>query len=331
MRWIQVKVPPVPQLLRAGRCVPGGYGMAGFNDGAYTILFIAKGSVAVDYRDGEPCRELPSGTVAILEPRCGSRIKLLPGNAECYYVQFIAAGGIASLGLGTGMGTAMGKAVGTGVVGTATATATTAPATGTAMIPGTGTVGMASRRIPGNGHGVGEPASEGSETISLPAYSRPDAEEVLPILEKLMKASSPCTVEQMFKDQTLFLQLLLGLCHAPEAERADRSAEISQLVINYLHYNSAEDFNMKQMEAELHYHFNYLSRCLKKHTGMTPLQYLQYIRMEKAKELLKTTNYTVQNVAEHVGIGNYNYFIRLFKKREHVTPAGYRQKCTSMR
>lgn len=298
MRWIQVKVPPVPQLLRAGRCVPGGSGMAGFNDAAYTILFIAKGSVAVDYRDGEPCRELPSGTVAILEPRRGSRLKLLPGNAECYYVQFIAPGNNAGLGLGPGSG--MGQGIG-------------------------------GRMLPGNGRGMGEPASEGIETISLPAYSRPDVEEVLPVLEKLMKASSPCTVEQMFKDQTLFLQLLLGLCHAPEAERADRSAEISQLVINYLRYNSAEDFNMKKMEEELHYHFNYLSRCLKKHTGMTPLQYLQYIRMEKAKELLKTTNYTVQNVAEHVGIGNYNYFIRLFKKREHVTPAGYRQKCTSMR
>jgi YesN/AraC family two-component response regulator len=76
---------------------------------------------------------------------------------------------------------------------------------------------------------------------------------------------------------------------------------------------------------ELHLNFDYLARCLKKHTGMSPIQYVQYQRIEKAKALLLQSNDTVPNIAEQIGIMDYNYFIRLFRKQSGLTPGAYRQ------
>jgi len=66
-------------------------------------------------------------------------------------------------------------------------------------------------------------------------------------------------------------------------------------------------------------------RTFKQHTGMTPVQYLTDIRINKAIELLDTGTFNIQEAAALVGYDNPLYFSRVFKKSMGVSPRKYIQ------
>jgi len=66
------------------------------------------------------------------------------------------------------------------------------------------------------------------------------------------------------------------------------------------------------------------NRRFKSATGQSPLQYLQEIRIETAKDLLKTSNLSISEVAFKVGYHDMGHFTGLFKKLLATTPSDYR-------
>lgn len=69
----------------------------------------------------------------------------------------------------------------------------------------------------------------------------------------------------------------------------------------------------------------YFTNRFTKETGETFSAYLTKLRMQKAKELLKTTTFKVYEISEMVGYRNVEHFNRVFKKINNVTPAQYRK------
>jgi two-component system response regulator YesN len=69
----------------------------------------------------------------------------------------------------------------------------------------------------------------------------------------------------------------------------------------------------------------YLSRVFKEKTGTGFEEHRLKVRMEKAAELLETTDYTIDEVSHRVGYENAESFARLFKKFKGQTPTGYRE------
>lgn len=69
------------------------------------------------------------------------------------------------------------------------------------------------------------------------------------------------------------------------------------------------------------YHFQ---KLFKRHTGFTPNEYLISARLKRAKELLRTTDTPIGEIACEVGIENASHFINLFKAHEGITPKAYR-------
>lgn len=68
----------------------------------------------------------------------------------------------------------------------------------------------------------------------------------------------------------------------------------------------------------------YLSRFFKLQTDMNLTDYINEIRMEKAKELLSSTNVQIGKISTMVGIYSRATFIRNFKKIEGCSPSEYR-------
>ena len=70
----------------------------------------------------------------------------------------------------------------------------------------------------------------------------------------------------------------------------------------------------------------YISRMFKKEMGKNFVDYLNEIRIEKAKEMLRDVRFKTYEVAEQVGIPDAHYFSKLFKKYVGVTPTEFREK-----
>lgn len=69
----------------------------------------------------------------------------------------------------------------------------------------------------------------------------------------------------------------------------------------------------------------HLQRTFKKITGITPVQYIQNVRLNTAKSYLLHTDKAVVDITRTVGITNTSYFVTLFKKKTGQTPNQFRQ------
>ena len=66
-------------------------------------------------------------------------------------------------------------------------------------------------------------------------------------------------------------------------------------------------------------------------TGMSPLEYVQTLRLEESKQMLETTELSVEAVAGQVGYEDASFFGRLFRRKVGLTPAQYRKRFQSLR
>jgi AraC-like DNA-binding protein len=100
--------------------------------------------------------------------------------------------------------------------------------------------------------------------------------------------------------------------------------------LHYISANLQNKITVEQLAAKCYFNPDYFSRLFKEQTGIRPIQYIQSKRIERAQVLLTTTNYTLQAIADMVGLGNISYFNRLFTKLTNKTPAIYRKENLSI-
>ena len=66
-------------------------------------------------------------------------------------------------------------------------------------------------------------------------------------------------------------------------------------------------------------------RSFKRYMGVTPMQYVTSIRINKAKELLKNTNYSIQEISGRLGYQSTQAFDRVFKRETGMKPLEFRR------
>lgn len=86
-----------------------------------------------------------------------------------------------------------------------------------------------------------------------------------------------------------------------------------------------EEIDIPQMASYAKMPVRTFTRRFRQALGMTPNQYLQDLRIENGRDLLKTTDLTVQDVAEKVGYKDTAYFSRVFKAKVGLTPTDYKK------
>lgn len=90
------------------------------------------------------------------------------------------------------------------------------------------------------------------------------------------------------------------------------------------HYEEA-DLSLTKVADYVGLNEKYFSNRFTKECGETFSSYLMELKIQKAKELLKTTNFKVYEIAEMVGYYNVEHFNRMFKKLNGISPARYRK------
>lgn len=112
--------------------------------------------------------------------------------------------------------------------------------------------------------------------------------------------------------------------------RTETKDPITSFVTDYLNGHLNEDINLDLMADKLNITPGYLSSCFKEKTGTNFSDYLNDLRIGRAKELLMNLELRIQDVASEVGYHNVNSFIRMFKRYSGITPGEYRKRNVGM-
>ncbi|NRG47919.1 bifunctional transcriptional activator/DNA repair enzyme AdaA [Bacillus sp. CRN 9] len=110
----------------------------------------------------------------------------------------------------------------------------------------------------------------------------------------------------------------------PTNERLPDSEWVA-LITEYIDKNFIEKLTLETLADIAHGSPYHLHRTFKKIKGITPVEYIQQVRVNAAKKYLIQTNKAIADISICVGMPNTPYFITLFKKKTGHTPAQYRQ------
>ncbi|WP_042163668.1 AraC family transcriptional regulator [Paenibacillus gorillae] len=164
-------------------------------------------------------------------------------------------------------------------------------------------------------------------TIHIPKFAAVDLRIIIPMLTEMLNVHSVLTPSRSFDLHILFGQLLVQLQSGMITGSSQaRSHLIGEKVAAYLASRLESPFDSQQMELDLYYHFDYLSRCLKHYSGMSPLKFRHHLQIERAKRLLTHSELSLVKIGEQCGFNDNNYFIRLFKRQTSFTPGEYRKR-----
>lgn len=99
-----------------------------------------------------------------------------------------------------------------------------------------------------------------------------------------------------------------------------------QGIISYINDNVDKKITLKEIADREHLSVYYLSHFIKKNMGMSFQEYLSNIRLDRAVNLLSTTNKTITDISYESGFPSTKAFNKLFKDIYNCTPTAYRKK-----
>lgn len=121
-------------------------------------------------------------------------------------------------------------------------------------------------------------------------------------------------------------RFILEVLEALKEQRNSKPPEILDKAVHFIHQNYSEHITLEDVAYEAGFSTYYFGKLFKKTFGVTFTDYLTAYRIARAKELLRDPQLTVKGITYQVGFMDPNYFTRVFKKAEGLTPTEYRIK-----
>ncbi|GAA3399769.1 AraC family transcriptional regulator [Paenibacillus hodogayensis] len=109
------------------------------------------------------------------------------------------------------------------------------------------------------------------------------------------------------------------------SEANDKSSrDFIQTLMRHMETSYYEPIDLARLSKRVHLNSSYLVRAFKHETGVTPMQYLNKLRLSAAISYLVNTDMGVQQIAEATGFNSIHYFSRLFKRKYGSSPQQWR-------
>ena len=128
---------------------------------------------------------------------------------------------------------------------------------------------------------------------------------------------------------TAIISRLLSMANWPESdEPAKRAGELSllEVVEGFMHDNLTRPMTLEDIAAQAGISTRTLCRQFQQLTGVTVIERLFTLRMERAADLLTGSTAKLAAIAEEVGLPEPSYFCRCFRKYFHMTPNEFRKE-----
>lgn len=122
------------------------------------------------------------------------------------------------------------------------------------------------------------------------------------------------------------LTLLMEESWHPETQRPGSKKQNLLLIKNYLDEHYHQKIPLDFLSEKFFINKFYLTRVFKEQFGVSINNYLLQIRITHAKQMLRFTDQTIEEIGYLCGIGDVHYFSRIFKKVEGISPGEYRKR-----
>lgn len=134
---------------------------------------------------------------------------------------------------------------------------------------------------------------------------------------------SLCTLEEYIQLVEDFYRDIMDIL---KLSQASKSRWIVEKAKDYIDSAYTENLTVEMIAAQVDRNPNYLCHIFNSIEGISITEYLNKLRVEKARELLVNTSLMSYEIAEQVGFVNYRYFTQIFKKYSNDSPTGYRNR-----
>ena len=142
--------------------------------------------------------------------------------------------------------------------------------------------------------------------------------QLIETIESIYQAGNLDTIYQIVEK---CIQDFEQNCNTSENSIQD---DIDQILL-YISNHLDEDLGIDKLAAKVYLSEGYLSLSFKRKTGMTISRYIKKCRMEKAKELLRTTNMKLGEICDTLGFSSVSYFCQSFREYCGISPDKYRK------
>lgn len=123
----------------------------------------------------------------------------------------------------------------------------------------------------------------------------------------------------------LMLSLILSVIRNQEFAGKTIERTIRKACL-YFRENLNTNVNIENLAAELNVGYSYFRQMFRKYTGISPTQYHLSLRIQKAKDLLASTDMSFKEIANELGFESYFYFSRIFRDKTGNSPMEFRKE-----
>lgn len=164
----------------------------------------------------------------------------------------------------------------------------------------------------------------------LPCFPSAECSEYANLLQELFSiASSDSYVKDMEINATLssLLTYLMQESWHPDSHRQNASGKRNLREIkDYIDLHYSQKITLDDLAGHFFINKFYLSRLFKEQFGTSVNNYLLQVRTTQAKQLLRFSDLSIEQIGQKCGMDDANYFSRMFKKMEGITPGEYRRR-----
>lgn len=160
------------------------------------------------------------------------------------------------------------------------------------------------------------------QKYSIPSATGRALEHILPAMNALAQE-----IERAPMDQYLLLALL-GCARQQLLEVASdrpRGADLFHGICIYIQENFHRDISRDSIAARFNLSASHLSRLFRQQGHMRLADYISWVRLDRAKFMLKKYHFRLNEVAQRCGYQDVNYFCRVFRQKTGLTPSQYRE------
>ena len=123
----------------------------------------------------------------------------------------------------------------------------------------------------------------------------------------------------------LMLSLILSVVRNQEFANKTIERKIRQACL-FFRENLHTNVNVEKLAGDLHVGYSYFRQMFRKYTGISPIQYHLSLRIQKAKDLLVSTDLSFKEIAIELGFESIFYFSRIFKDKTGKSPMEFRKE-----